>query len=87
MKDIVENFINAKNTLNQKFDCNEDFFIKPLIDKKWAIKDNEGIFFLKLFLIKRMSRTAKIQEKKQKNLLTVLKKQKNILVIWEIIKN
>lgn len=46
MKDIVENFINAKNILNKKFNCNDDFFIKPLIDKKWTIKDNDGIFFL-----------------------------------------
>lgn len=46
MKDIVDNFINAKNILNKKFNCTDDFFIKPLIDKKWTIKDNDGIFFL-----------------------------------------
>ena len=46
MKDIVYNFINTKKILNKNFNCNEDFFIKPLIDKKWSIKDNDGIFFL-----------------------------------------
>ncbi|WP_250277911.1 hypothetical protein [[Clostridium] colinum] len=46
MKDIVENFINAKNILNETFNCNDDFFIKPLVNKKWTIKDNDGIFFL-----------------------------------------
>lgn len=46
MQNIVENFINAKNMLNSKFDCEDDFFIKPLINKKWTIKDIDGIFFL-----------------------------------------
>lgn len=46
MKNIIENFINAKKILNNAFNCNDDFFIKPLIDTKWLIKDDEGIFFL-----------------------------------------
>lgn len=46
MRDIVENFINAKNIINKEFNCSEDFFIKPLVDKKWSIKNNDGIFFL-----------------------------------------
>nr|WP_317359035.1 hypothetical protein [uncultured Tyzzerella sp.] len=46
MKDIVDNFINAKNMLNKKFNCNDDFFIKPLTENKWTIKDNDGVYFL-----------------------------------------
>lgn len=46
MKDIVQNFIKAKQELNKQFECNDDFFIKPLINNKWSIKDNDGIFFL-----------------------------------------
>lgn len=46
MQSIVENFINAKNILNNSFNCDEDYFIKPLINQKWTIKDNNGVFFL-----------------------------------------
>lgn len=46
MKNIVDNFINTKKLINDNFKCGEDFFIKPLIDKKWTIKDADGIFFL-----------------------------------------
>lgn len=49
MKDIIKNFINSKNALNKYFDCNEDFFINPLLDNKWTLKEDNGIYFLKCF--------------------------------------
>lgn len=47
MKTLIEDFIQTKEKLNKSFNCTEDYFIKPLIDTKWTIKDNDGIFFLK----------------------------------------
>lgn len=46
MKNIVNKFIDTKNELNKYFNCTEDFFIKPLINNQWTIKDKDGIFFL-----------------------------------------
>lgn len=46
MKNIVDKFIDAKNQLNNYFNCNEDFFIKPLVNNEWTIKNNDGMFFL-----------------------------------------
>lgn len=46
MKYLIDNFISAKKDLNAEFNCKEDFFINPLIENKWTIKDNDGIFFL-----------------------------------------
>ena len=49
MKNIIDDFIKAKNQLNKHFKCEEQFFIKTLIDSKWKIKDGEGVFFLTYF--------------------------------------
>lgn len=46
MKNIIDNFIDAKKQLNEYFNCNEDFFIKPLTNNRWSIKNADGIFFL-----------------------------------------
>ena len=46
MKDLLDNFIKAKNILNEKFNCTEDFFIILLINRKWTIRDSNGLLLL-----------------------------------------
>ena len=79
MKDIVENFINTKKILNTKFNCNEDFFIKPLVDKKWTIKDNDGIFFLTYLDDKNMPKECVIVKKNNEPM--IFKKDNYTMVI------
>lgn len=68
MENIIDNFINAKNQLNNYFNCNEDFFIKPLINNQWTIKDNDGVFFL-----------TYIEENKTKDCVIVKKNNEPII--------
>lgn len=49
MENIINNFINSKKQVNKFFNCDEDFFIKTLLDSKWQIKDGDGVFFLTYF--------------------------------------
>lgn len=46
MGNIIEKFINTKKELKKYFDCKEDFFVKPLIENEWTIKNNDDIYFL-----------------------------------------
>ncbi len=43
-KDFVKNFSAAQEQLLKHFDCDEDFFLKPLPASRWSIK-NEGEFY------------------------------------------
>ena len=38
--DFLKNYITSKKELMQHFQCNDDFFIKPLESLKWAVKED-----------------------------------------------
>ncbi len=44
--DFLKNYITSKKELMQHFQCNDDFFIKPLESLKWAVKEDEDFSFL-----------------------------------------
>jgi len=46
VKMIVENYLESKNSLFSYFDCNEEYFVKPVLDYEWRIKEIDNMFIL-----------------------------------------
>lgn len=79
MKNIVDEFINTKKQLNQYFNCSDDFFIKPLIENKWTIKDNNGTFFLFYFDSNKNQKESVIVKKNSQPI--ILKTDEHTMII------
>lgn len=45
-KDMVQNFMQIQEKVLQSFQCEGEFFIKPLLELEWAIRDTEDFYFL-----------------------------------------
>ena len=45
-KDFLKNYISSKKELMEHFKCEDDFFIKPLENLKWAVKSEDDFNFL-----------------------------------------
>ena len=45
-KGPVVEFEQARKRVNNHFGCDGDFFVKPLLDCEWAVKENEDFAFL-----------------------------------------
>lgn len=46
MKNIVSNYIESRDAILKRFECEQDFFVKPIEEYNWRIKEVEGIYFL-----------------------------------------
>lgn len=46
MKNIVSNYIDSKTAILKRFECEQDFFVKPIEEYNWRIKEGDGIYFL-----------------------------------------
>lgn len=44
--DLVLEFEESRKRVAKYFGCDEDFFLKPLLQLKWAIKNEEDFHFL-----------------------------------------
>lgn len=44
--DFLKNYISSKKMLMKQFSCDDDFFIKPLENLKWAVKSEDDFSFL-----------------------------------------
>ena len=44
--DFLKNYISSKKMLMEQFSCDDDFFIKPLENLKWAVKSEDDFSFL-----------------------------------------
>ena len=47
-KDMVQNFMQIQEKVLQSFQCEGEFFIKPLLELEWAIRDTGFLFFVLL---------------------------------------
>ena len=45
-KDFLKLYKQSKNELMQHFQCDNEFFVKPLDNCKWAVKNDEDFSFL-----------------------------------------
>lgn len=45
-KGPVMDFEQARKRLNSYFGCDGDFFVKPLLDLEWAVREDEDFAFL-----------------------------------------
>lgn len=46
MREVVDEYVEAKTSLNKYFNCKDNYFIKPLSNSNWCVHGNDGIFFL-----------------------------------------
>jgi hypothetical protein len=46
MKKYVPDFIQAKKDLMQYFGCTDDFYVKPVTNATWYIRELEGMYFV-----------------------------------------
>ena len=49
-KGPVVEFEQARKRVNNHFGCDGDFFVKPLLDCEWAVKENEDFAFLSYWI-------------------------------------
>lgn len=45
-KGPVADFVQTRKRINDYFGCEGDFFIKPLLDLEWAVREDEDFTFL-----------------------------------------
>ncbi len=45
-REPVQDFLQASKKVADLFGCEGDFFIKPLLDKEWAVRRDEDFYFL-----------------------------------------
>ncbi len=46
MQKEIQSYLRAKNNILMKFGCKQDYPIKPMINVKWMISGDDGVFFL-----------------------------------------
>lgn len=46
MKKAVSEYLCSKNNLMQYFNCKDDYFIKPIVNYYWRIKEEDDVYFL-----------------------------------------
>lgn len=46
MINVLQSFVNAKNTLLTYFNCGEDFPVRVYDDVKWELQEIDGMYFL-----------------------------------------
>lgn len=49
-KGPVADFEQARKRINRYFGCEGDFFVKPLLDMEWAVKEEEDFTFLSYWM-------------------------------------
>lgn len=79
MKDIVNEFISIKNKINKHFNCDENFFISPLSDYSWNIKNNDGIFILTYWNKDNIAKECVVAKKNNSPL--ILEREKYTMII------
>ncbi len=47
MNNIINTYIKSTEEIAQKFNVSQDFFIKPILDCEWNIREMEGLMFFK----------------------------------------
>lgn len=46
MKRVISNYINYRNAILRRFECDQNYYVKPIEEYNWKIKENQGIYFL-----------------------------------------
>ena len=64
-KDMVQNFMQIQEKVLQSFQCEGEFFIKPLLELEWAIRDTEDFYFLSYWTKENKRMDAVIVKKKR----------------------
>ena len=49
-KDFIKDFLSAQTQILKSFNCDEEFFLKPLPTSKWSIRSEENFYFLYYWL-------------------------------------
>ncbi len=47
MENTIQKYIETSEEIAKKFEVNEDYFIKPILDCKWSVREVEGLMFFK----------------------------------------
>lgn len=46
MVNIVQDYVESRKRLMNEFQCKDDYFVKILLDYKWRLKEDDGMYFL-----------------------------------------
>ncbi len=47
MNNAIETYIEASERIAKDFDVNGEYFIKPILDCQWSLREVEGLMFFK----------------------------------------
>jgi len=45
-RDPIQDFVQSKKRINDYFKCEGDFFLNPLMDLEWTIREEQDFYFL-----------------------------------------
>ncbi len=82
---FLENYINSKKQLMEYFKCDGDFFIKPLENLKWSIK-NDGDFNFLMYWTEDLKRHSAVITKKNGNPMVYKVEEYTMVVAIDCIK-
>lgn len=66
MESYIIQFLKAQETLMEQFKCDTNYFIKPLVNSKWALKIEESAVFL-TYCYEKMERVTLVVSRKEGN--------------------
>lgn len=63
LTDVVLDFIDLRKKIFDFFQCDDDYFVKPLLEYNWAIKTEDDFCFLSYWLDEGKKSTAVVVRK------------------------
>ena len=85
MEKTLKKYVEGKDKLLKAFDCENEYFIKNIVDHNWRVKDAENMFFLTYW-----KDGGKLNEcvivKKNNEPIIVRKKDYTMIVVIECVK-
>lgn len=63
MKNIIQQFVDNKNSILKAFKLDDDLYIQPMLEYNWLVREDDGIYFLRFWKDNEMFRELVIVRK------------------------
>lgn len=84
-KEPVQDFVQARKRVCDYFGCDSDFFVKPLLELEWAIRQDDDFYFL-CYWIEQGKRVEAVVVKKNGEPLIYKTKDYSMVVAIDCVK-
>lgn len=63
MKNIIQEFVDNKNSILKAFTLEDELYIQPMLEYNWLVREDDGIYFLRFWKDKEMFKELVIVRK------------------------